>query len=243
MSGALRIVLTWLLVAALPLQGSAAASMSLCGTLGESAPALRHVHDAHDGAASVRNPTPVHDSVQGHGGHHQNPGHSDAAAKCSVCAACCASMAIAVADFALTLVALSDSLLRPSGRGSPLLHRRARATSPNFFLRLTPRARSGRLRPIATSWRDATRGPAMTSPACALHNRRSSDVFTCQAAGCAAPARSAFEPARAVSCELPHRGVGRGPASRRCANPCSPRLPPPRPRRINTTCRRCPGTT
>ena len=71
----------------------------------------------------------------GHAGHHQDAGHAeDAAAKCSVCAACCASMAIAVADFALPVVALSESFALPIGTGvSPFvtegLERPPRASS------------------------------------------------------------------------------------------------------------------
>ena len=223
MSGALRIVFTWLLAAALPLQGSAAASMTLCGTLGEGAPAVRHVHDAHDGPASTLDSASVHDSVQGHGGHHQDPDTPRPPRSA-------ASVPRAARD-GHRRRGLRVDLGRPvrilrfahRDRGSPLLHRRARATSPNFLLRLTPRARSGRLRPVATSWRDATRRVAMTSPARDLHNRRSSDVFTCRVAGWAAPPRSALEPARFVPCDRPYRGVGRGTASRRCANPWRPR--------------------
>jgi hypothetical protein len=63
MLGALRIVFTWLLAAALPLQGAAAASMTLCGTHGEGAPAHRHVHDGKGGPASTMNAMPRHDSA------------------------------------------------------------------------------------------------------------------------------------------------------------------------------------
>ena len=122
MSGALRIVFTWLLAAALPLQGSAAASMTLCGTPGERPAVVRHVHEQGDASASTTKSASAHDSVQGHEGHHQAPGHSETAAKCSVCAACCASMAIAVADFALILVALSESLASPIGTGAPAFY-------------------------------------------------------------------------------------------------------------------------
>jgi|SRR6476659_6922208 len=114
MFGALRILVAWLLAAALPLQSSAAASMTLCGTHG-GAPAHRHVQHGNAGPASPMNAMPDHDSVQGHPGHHQDAGHSEVAAKCSVCAACCASMAIAGADFALPLVALSESFASSLG--------------------------------------------------------------------------------------------------------------------------------
>ena len=244
MSGALRIVFTWLLAVALPLQGSAAASMTLCGTLGEGAPAVRHVHDAARRAgfdegfrAGPRlRPRPWRASpepgtrrrrrevqrlcrVLRVDGHRRRGLHVDLGRPVRV-------LCFARRD-----------------RGFPLLHRGARATSPNFLLRLTPRARSGRPRPIATSWRDATRGLAMTSPACALHNRRSSDVFTCHAAGCAAPGAQRLRPcSRRVLRSSSSRG-GPQPRVTPLRKPLHPRLPPPRSRLINTTCRRCPGTT
>jgi len=119
MSRALRIVFTWLLAAALPLQGWAAASMTLCEVLGEAAPVHGHVHERNAAPTSTMNGMPDHHAVEGHEGHHQDAGqHSKAAAKCSVCAACCASMAIAVADFTLPLVALSESFASPVGTGA-----------------------------------------------------------------------------------------------------------------------------
>ena len=108
---------------------------------------------------------PGHDSAHGHRGHHPEAGQGEAAAKCSVCAACCASMAIAVAGFSLA-VDRPVRILRFAHRrrGLPLRHRRAGATSPNFLLRLTPRARSDRLRPVAAPWRETTRASALTRP-------------------------------------------------------------------------------
>ena len=118
MLGVVRIVISWLLAAALPLQGLAATSMTLCRTLGEGVPAHRHVHDGKGGPASTMNAMPGHDSAHGHRGHHQEAGQGEAAAKCSVCAACCASMAIAVAGFSLPLIALSESFASPIGAGA-----------------------------------------------------------------------------------------------------------------------------
>ena len=117
MSGVLRIVLTWILAAALPLQGVAAASMTLCGTPGAGAAAHHQVDDRSGEPATTMHAMPGHDVVQDHAEHGHDGRHSQSAEKCSVCAACCASLAIAVADFALPPVALSESFASPFGAG------------------------------------------------------------------------------------------------------------------------------
>lgn len=103
-----RLVLVWLLMAAAPLQGWAAASMLLCGgaaqRAGVHAPAHGAQGSAHDGG------TPHVHAGQGaamhdHGEHQDtaqagNPGDADppsaqASHTCGVCAACCHSVALA----------------------------------------------------------------------------------------------------------------------------------------------------
>lgn len=118
MSGALRIVFSWLLAVALPLQGAAAASMTLCGTRGQGAPVHHHVQERHKLPTSALHAIPGPEAVRGHAGHHADTGNPETAAKCNVCAACCASMAIAVADFSLPLVVLSESFVALSGTGA-----------------------------------------------------------------------------------------------------------------------------
>ena len=123
MSRVLRLVVAWLLAAALPLQGSVAASMALCGTHGEGAPAARQVHAGHEGheghgaSDAATTASPGHDHAAGHDGNDPATGH--AAGKCSVCAACCAAMAITAADFSLDLAAVSEAYAAPIGTAPP----------------------------------------------------------------------------------------------------------------------------
>ena len=87
-----RLFIAWLIMAAIPLQGMAAASMLFCGM------------DAHHGPAQV--------GVQAEAGHHDHAQHGhadvtqakkagadkkapDGSHKCPVCASCCYSAAIA----------------------------------------------------------------------------------------------------------------------------------------------------
>ena len=86
----LHILLAWLLMAAVPMQGFAAASMLFCGK------GVQHVHAAADA-------TTTHDhSMHAHAGethHHASTaatGHkpSKSTQTCSNCAACCNSVAI-----------------------------------------------------------------------------------------------------------------------------------------------------
>ena len=84
-----RLFLAWLLLAAIPLQGMAAASMLFCGSQAHEAAAAAHGHDsAHD-----------HGDVASHvhGDAHDGAtvGHTDVT--CSVCASCCSGAAISEA--------------------------------------------------------------------------------------------------------------------------------------------------
>lgn len=102
-----RLILAWLVLAALPLQGWAAASMLFCGPAqraavhakaqaAKAAPAGDHaMHAGH------------HDMQGAHGQHHADAGTADAEAggpaqpvtdsthTCGVCAACCHAVALA----------------------------------------------------------------------------------------------------------------------------------------------------
>jgi hypothetical protein len=110
MRGLLRIVFVWVLAAALPLQGIAAASMANCGP-------------DHPGAAEAalehRLPAAVHAPGETSAGHHHHHVRTDGGgsldhkpapakpqtSKCSLCASCCT--AAAVPSLALHIDAVS----------------------------------------------------------------------------------------------------------------------------------------
>lgn len=86
----LRLFVAWIVMAALPLQGLAAASMLFCGAApaASSAQADHHGADAgHHGHAAV----PAHDHAAGD--HHGTSGGDQDAAEaghsCPICASCC----------------------------------------------------------------------------------------------------------------------------------------------------------
>lgn len=88
----IRLFLAWLVLAALPLQGFAAASMLFCGT-GErqQAQVQPHAPDQHDHAAHGHGPVQPKQAQQGADSTAQLP---DASHQCGVCASCCHSAAI-----------------------------------------------------------------------------------------------------------------------------------------------------
>ena len=105
-----RVLLAWLLMAAIPLQGLAAASMLYCGmgahhgaqavlatlhspTSADSGATKRHDHSQHGHAAAGEGKKVADDVKQ------KLP---DAAHKCGVCASCCHSLAIT--EFPQTVV-------------------------------------------------------------------------------------------------------------------------------------------
>lgn len=106
----LRVLLAWLVMAAIPLQGLAAASMLYCGM------GAHHGNEAV--VASLHSPAPADRAAAGrhdHSGHGHvapvdagkiaddgQPRLPDAAHKCGVCASCCHS--VAIAEFPQTLV-------------------------------------------------------------------------------------------------------------------------------------------
>jgi hypothetical protein len=98
----LRIFLAWLLLAAMPLQGFAAASMLFCGPAGAAqhqlakAPGAEHDHGHHTGAVA---------SAHGHAAAEAPSVSSalpDATHTCGLCASCCHSVAIAATPFLLS---------------------------------------------------------------------------------------------------------------------------------------------
>lgn len=89
----LRILFAWLLTAAVPMQGFAAASMLLCGM------GTQHQHTAqaseHHDHAAMHNHSGG-DAAQGHA-HAADPASNaspDTGHKCSICAACCNGVAL-----------------------------------------------------------------------------------------------------------------------------------------------------
>lgn len=94
-----RVLLVWLLMAAVPLQGWAAASMLFCGSAGQhsTTQAVEAGHgasDASEGASNVGHDHSAHDHAQvqkpsGSTGQSTDVGH-----KCAACAACCHGVAM-----------------------------------------------------------------------------------------------------------------------------------------------------
>lgn len=95
MSKILRMVLTWILAVALPLQGYAVHAMTACGPAHHQGQAVAqdsahhhddvaadHDHHGHDHASPAQGSHGSHDEVAKSG----KAGHAD---KCSACASCC----------------------------------------------------------------------------------------------------------------------------------------------------------
>lgn len=100
----LRVFLACLLLVAIPLQGLAAATMLFCGPSGPSVHAQQAAPAAQDQHAQHHGPPAGHDhAMHQHAGHDEATGQADQPSngptadpgqKCSVCAACCHSVAI-----------------------------------------------------------------------------------------------------------------------------------------------------
>lgn len=97
----LRLVLTWLLMLALPLQGLAASAMRPCPAVHDGAHDARagiHVHDCAAAGAAARESSSLRSAdsapAAGGGAHGASMGCGDAApVGCSSCSACCTAVA------------------------------------------------------------------------------------------------------------------------------------------------------
>lgn len=112
MKRAFHTFLLWLLIAALPLQGFAAALQASCGTSAH--------HEAAEMVASAQSHA-QHDH-EASAGHHDDTGHTAAKDKhssCSACAACCIS---AIAPPSVSLPSMAHSNARPAASSpAPLI--------------------------------------------------------------------------------------------------------------------------
>ncbi len=98
----LRILLAWLLIAAVPMQGLAVASMLLCG-MGAQQLNTVQTSEHHDHAAMHGHTTDVEH------GHAQTADPTlgaspDTGHKCSICAACCNGVGLVGVDYAVAMV-------------------------------------------------------------------------------------------------------------------------------------------
>lgn len=97
----LRILFAWLLIAAVPMQGFAAASMLLCG-MGAQHQHAAKASEPHDHATLHSHTS---DAAQGHArAADRAQGVSpDTGQKCSICAACCSGVALVGLDQVLAM--------------------------------------------------------------------------------------------------------------------------------------------
>lgn len=129
MTRALRSVLTWLLLVAVPLQGYAAAGMLFCGAVGEHAPAAAGVEHHLDHAAAPLDGTHPHEATAGASDDGATPDlHGVVHGKCSACASCCSAAALPAAPMASAVVEpratrFIDFERADTGQGSARLER------------------------------------------------------------------------------------------------------------------------
>lgn len=100
MSKVLRLVLTWMLAVALPLQGYAVHAMAVCGPA-HHRPTVEVVEVSshhHDGAVGEHHATAV-DQADAVDDVAASDVQSAKASKCSLCASCCSAAAITAASF------------------------------------------------------------------------------------------------------------------------------------------------
>jgi len=123
----LRLLFTWLLLAVLPLQGFAAASMLPCGPMQQAAAWTAPMDSAHDHGPSHAHPGSSH-------GHHAGQGHApsssgadlaDEGHSCSACAAACHAVALTgetaqVAIASSPAAPLSQAVARFDSRRPPV---------------------------------------------------------------------------------------------------------------------------
>lgn len=97
----LRILFAWLLIAAVPMQGFAAASMLFCG-MGAQHQHAAEASEPHDHATPHSHTS---DAAQGHA-QAADPAQGaspDTGQKCSICAACCSGVALVGLDQVLAM--------------------------------------------------------------------------------------------------------------------------------------------
>ena len=98
----LRLVITWIVMAVLPLQGFAAASMLMCGQGAASMAAVHEQHAGHDqhhgsgvpDADSHGHAHAAHGLVQDKA---QSHAQADSSHACDICASCCHTVALSEA--------------------------------------------------------------------------------------------------------------------------------------------------
>ena len=89
----LRLLFAWLLIAAVPMQGFAAASMLLCGAGSEHQHTATMASETHDHAAMYSHMGDA-DLSHAHAAHPAPDASPDTGHTCSICAACCNGMAL-----------------------------------------------------------------------------------------------------------------------------------------------------
>lgn len=128
----IRMLMAWVLLAALPLQGLAAASMVYCGPAGKAVASQVHAASADDQHGHAHGAGAGEHVLQGPGAmDHASMDHSadgnalpDSKHTCSICAACGNAAAITPSSHALAAPAASQSL---AALPLPALHSRAPA--------------------------------------------------------------------------------------------------------------------
>lgn len=99
MSKVLRMVLTWMLAVALPLQGYAVHAMSCGPAHHHPAAAVAEVQNHHHGGDVVEHHAAATDQAVAADGNAAPDGKSVHASKCSVCASCCSAAVIMTTAF------------------------------------------------------------------------------------------------------------------------------------------------
>jgi len=109
-----RLVLTWLLALALPVQGVAAATMAACGAR-HAIHAAATAHAASRGIDSAGHHTHRHDAATAHANdararplHAATKASDDSVHKCSACASCCLNAVVATATITFDTIARAD---------------------------------------------------------------------------------------------------------------------------------------
>jgi hypothetical protein len=109
----LRILIVWISLLALPLQGYASATMSLCAP---ATPAAQHEHESMDDhAAPVFHEHEVVVAADTDAGHY--PAHHPSG-KCATCATCCSCLPLALSFGAALPVFSSSSVPIPFDQGA-----------------------------------------------------------------------------------------------------------------------------